>query len=150
MYCFSNTMTLALQGGISSPSHAVRYTRTASRISTHPPYSPDTVRHFPVHMFYTYNGHGEDGGSMVLRNVGILHHYYKQQTNQSKRHHQFVLCRQLALCFFFNSAPRHEGVLGKWRYSSTHSLTSALDGVGGRLQAPAALLPGKESLVPIG
>jgi hypothetical protein len=24
--------------------------------------------------------------------------------------------------------PRHEGVLGKWRYSSTHSLTSALDG----------------------
>jgi hypothetical protein len=27
-----------------------------------------------------------------------------------------------------NWAPRHEGVLGKWRYSSTHSLTSALDG----------------------
>jgi hypothetical protein len=25
-------------------------------------------------------------------------------------------------------APRHEDVLGKWRYSSTHSLTSALDG----------------------
>jgi hypothetical protein len=25
-------------------------------------------------------------------------------------------------------APRHEGVLGEWRYSSTHSLTSALDG----------------------
>jgi len=22
----------------------------------------------------------------------------------------------------------HEGVLGEWRYSSTHSLTSALDG----------------------
>jgi hypothetical protein len=28
----------------------------------------------------------------------------------------------------FNSVPRHEGVLGKWRYSSTHSLISALDG----------------------
>jgi hypothetical protein len=27
-----------------------------------------------------------------------------------------------------NEAPRHEGVLGKWRYSSTYSLTSALDG----------------------
>jgi len=27
-----------------------------------------------------------------------------------------------------NQAPRHEGVLGKWRYSSRHSLTSALDG----------------------
>jgi hypothetical protein len=29
---------------------------------------------------------------------------------------------------FFNWAPRHEGVLGEFRYSSTHSLTSALDG----------------------
>jgi hypothetical protein len=28
----------------------------------------------------------------------------------------------------FNWAPRHEGVFGEWRYSSTHSLTSALDG----------------------
>jgi hypothetical protein len=33
---------------------------------------------------------------------------------------------KLSLCF--NSAPRHDGVLGEWRYSSTHSLTSALDG----------------------
>jgi hypothetical protein len=33
----------------------------------------------------------------------------------------------LSLCF--NWAPRHEGVLGEWRYSSTHSLTSALDRV---------------------
>jgi hypothetical protein len=32
----------------------------------------------------------------------------------------------LSLCF--NRAPHHEGVLGEWRYSSTHSLTSALDG----------------------
>jgi hypothetical protein len=31
-----------------------------------------------------------------------------------------------SLCF--NWAPRHEGVLGKWRYSSTHSLASAPDG----------------------
>jgi hypothetical protein len=28
----------------------------------------------------------------------------------------------------FNSAPRHKSLLGEWRYSSTHSLTSALDG----------------------
>jgi hypothetical protein len=33
---------------------------------------------------------------------------------------------KLSLCF--NWAPRHEGELGEWRYSSTHSLTSALDG----------------------
>jgi hypothetical protein len=33
---------------------------------------------------------------------------------------------KLFLCF--NWAPHHVGVLGEWRYSSTHSLTSALDG----------------------
>jgi hypothetical protein len=33
---------------------------------------------------------------------------------------------KLSLCF--NWAPRHEGVLGEWMYSSTHSLISALDG----------------------
>jgi hypothetical protein len=32
----------------------------------------------------------------------------------------------MSLCF--NWAPCHEGVLGEWKYSSTHSLTSALDG----------------------
>jgi hypothetical protein len=35
---------------------------------------------------------------------------------------------KLSLCLFFNWAQRHESVLGEWRYSSTHSLTSALDG----------------------
>jgi hypothetical protein len=29
---------------------------------------------------------------------------------------------------FLNRAPRHEGVLGEWRYISTLSFTSALDG----------------------
>jgi hypothetical protein len=29
---------------------------------------------------------------------------------------------------FFHRALRNEGVLGEWRYSSTHSFTSALDG----------------------
>jgi hypothetical protein len=33
---------------------------------------------------------------------------------------------KLSLCF--NWAPRHGGVLGEWKYSSIHSLTSALDG----------------------
>jgi hypothetical protein len=45
---------------------------------------------------------------------------------------------KLPLCF--NRAPRHEGVLGEWRYSSIHPLTSALDG-DGQLHAPAALPP---------
>jgi cation transport regulator ChaC len=38
---------------------------------------------------------------------------------------------KLSLCFIW--APRHEGVLGEWRYSATHSLTSALVGVSGQL-----------------
>jgi hypothetical protein len=33
----------------------------------------------------------------------------------------------LSLCFF-SWAPRHEGALGEWMYSSTHSLTSVLEG----------------------
>ena len=37
----------------------------------------------------------------------------------------------------------HEGPEGEQRYTSTLSLTSALDGVGGQRHAPAALLPGK-------
>jgi hypothetical protein len=50
----------------------------------------------------------------------------------------------------FNWAPRHEGVLGKWKYSSTHSLTSALGGSEWSASRPAALVPGKENLVTIG
>jgi hypothetical protein len=34
---------------------------------------------------------------------------------------------KLSLCFLYNWAPRHEGVLGEWKCSSAHSLTSALD-----------------------
>jgi len=41
-------------------------------------------------------------------------------------------------------------VLGEWRYSSTHSLTATLDGDECRLDAPAALPPGKDPLVPVG
>jgi hypothetical protein len=48
---------------------------------------------------------------------------------------------KLSLCFFFNWSPRCEGVLGKWRYRSTHSLTSAIDG--GELSAsrPGRFIP---------
>jgi len=37
----------------------------------------------------------------------------------------------------------HEGPEGEYKYSSTLSLTSALDGMGGQSHAPAALPPGK-------
>jgi hypothetical protein len=39
----------------------------------------------------------------------------------------------------------HEGPEGEYRYSSTLTLTSALDGVGGQRHAPAALPPGKRA-----
>jgi hypothetical protein len=37
-------------------------------------------------------------------------------------------CSKVKLSLCFDWAPRHEGVFREWRYSSTLSLTSALDG----------------------
>jgi hypothetical protein len=41
----------------------------------------------------------------------------------------------------FNSAPLHEGVLREWRYSSAHSLTSALDGGEWSASRPGRFIP---------
>jgi hypothetical protein len=46
---------------------------------------------------------------------------------------------KLSLCF--NWAPRHEDILGEWRYSSTHSLTSALDGGEWSISRPSRFTP---------
>jgi hypothetical protein len=40
-----------------------------------------------------------------------------------------------------NQAPRHEDVLGEWRYSSTHSLTSAVDGDDWSASRPGRFTP---------
>jgi hypothetical protein len=40
-----------------------------------------------------------------------------------------------------NSSPRHEGVLGKWRYSYSSSLTSALDGGEWSASRPGRFIP---------
>jgi hypothetical protein len=45
----------------------------------------------------------------------------------------------VSLCF--NWAPRHEDVLREWRYSSTHSLTSALDGGEWSASCPGRFTP---------
>jgi hypothetical protein len=42
----------------------------------------------------------------------------------------------------------HEGAEGEWRYSSTLSLPSALDGVGGQLHASARFTPREREPVP--
>jgi hypothetical protein len=46
---------------------------------------------------------------------------------------------ELSLCFTW--APRHGGVLGEWRCSSTHSLTMALDGGEWSASRPARFTP---------
>jgi hypothetical protein len=56
-------------------------------------------------------------------------HYLKVLINISNRMTScaiFVVSVKFSL--YFNWAPPHEGVLGEWRYSSAHSLTSAVDG----------------------
>jgi hypothetical protein len=55
---------------------------------------------------------------------------------------------KLSLCF--NWALRHEGVLGEWRYNSTHSFTSVLDGGEWSASLPGRFTPREKSLVPIG
>jgi hypothetical protein len=42
---------------------------------------------------------------------------------------------------FFNRASFHEDVLGEWKYSSTHSLTSALDGGEWSASRPGRFIP---------
>jgi hypothetical protein len=55
----------------------------------------------------------------------------------------------VTVLFIFNWAPRHEGVLGEWMYSTTHSWPRHKMDVSGQFHASAALHPGKELLVPI-
>jgi hypothetical protein len=79
-----------------------------------------------------------------------LLHYYSSIGVQCEEHTHKWLVSVGWVVPVLNWAPRHKDVLGEWRYSSTHSLTSALDGGSGQLHAPAALPPGGEPPVPIG
>jgi hypothetical protein len=45
-----------------------------------------------------------------------------------------------------NQAQCHEGVLGEWKYSSTHSLTSALDGSEWSASRPGRFTPRERAL----
>jgi hypothetical protein len=51
--------------------------------------------------------------------------YFRTSENWAERLNPLFFKRYPAL---FKWASRHGGVLGEWRYTSTHSLTSALDG----------------------
>jgi hypothetical protein len=45
------------------------------------------------------------------------------------------------MLYLLNRTSRHEDVLGEWRYSSTHSLTSALDGGEWSVSRPSRFIP---------
>jgi len=55
---------------------------------------------------------------------------------------------KLCLCFL-NWTSRHEGVVGEWKYGSTHCSRRHQMEVSGQLHFPASLPPGKEPLLPI-
>jgi hypothetical protein len=50
---------------------------------------------------------------------------------------------KLSLCF--NWTPRHKDILVEWRYSATHSLTSALDGGEWLTSRPGRFTPQENS-----
>jgi hypothetical protein len=56
---------------------------------------------------------------------------------------------KLSLWFFLTSTTPWR-CIGEWRYSSTRSWPLHLMEMSGQLHSPAALFPGKESMVPIG
>jgi hypothetical protein len=58
------------------------------------------------------------------------------------------ICDNRYKIFFVHRRTGHESLEEEQRYSSTLSLTSALDGVGGQRHAPAAL-PRKRHPIPI-
>jgi hypothetical protein len=57
---------------------------------------------------------------------------------------------KVVLYCFFNRAPRHEGVMGEWIYSSTHSLTSTLDESEWSASRTGRFTSREEPLLPIG
>jgi hypothetical protein len=56
---------------------------------------------------------------------------------------------KVKLSLYFNWAQRHEGFLGEWRYSSMHTLTSALDGGEWSASRPGRFTPRERAPVKI-
>jgi hypothetical protein len=57
---------------------------------------------------------------------------------------------KVPVLFYLNWAPYHEGVLGEWRYRSTHSLTSALEWGEWPASRPGCFTPRKALRYPLG
>jgi hypothetical protein len=76
--------------------------------------------------------------------IMLLFHRYKQHV----KCHTILECnleKDVDPVPFLNRTPRHEGVLGEWRYRSTHSLTSALDGSEWSVSRPGRFTPRKRA-----
>jgi hypothetical protein len=83
---------------------------------------------------------------VLLPSSGPLHNSglpFNHILTQHVVHHDYSQKRYIHLKVNSKGLPRtgHEGPEGEQRYSSTLSLTSALDGVGGERHAPAAFPP---------
>jgi hypothetical protein len=81
-------------------------------------------------------------GGVLWETKHVFHHF--------PTYHEKILSGKVVPVLFFNRAPRHKGVVGEWRYSSTHSWPRNYMEVSGQLHAPTTLPPEKELLVPIG
>jgi hypothetical protein len=94
--------------------------------SSFPPVSTAVVRHTHFQ---------EVSGSYLSRRVTVISFSCVSSASPGSK----KVSVKLSLCF--NWAPRHEGILGEWRYSSTHSLTSALDEGEGSTSRPGRFTP---------
>jgi hypothetical protein len=76
---------------------------------------------------------------LLLLLLLLLHTHFGTCTKRQS----VVLCVVQTKVNIVHPRTTHEGREVEYRYSSTFSLTSALDRVGGQRHAPAALPPGK-------
>jgi hypothetical protein len=79
---------------------------------------------------FTYNNAEEEEIGWNVARIADTRHKYKKSL------------------YYFSLSTKPWRRIGEWRYSSMHTITSALDG-SGQLHASAALPPGKEPLVPV-
>ena len=82
--------------------------------------------------------------------VSWLSFYFRRNPSISKSTNQggakLSRDRKVLKKIKFHPITDHEGPEGEWSYSSTLSLTPALDGVGGQRHAPGRFTPGKGSV----
>jgi hypothetical protein len=83
----------------------------------------------------------DDRGSRIRFPAGAGNFFLRHRVQNGSGAHPTPYPMGGALFFFFNRAPRHEGVLGEWRYRYTQSSSSALDGGEWSASRPGRFIP---------